>query len=115
MAAVGQRLLPCLLACSQSMATKMAIKILIMIFFSSFKGTDLSRNMLASCFMPQRRDRGAMGRRWPPWLLQPLLKNSNQGLSCTITTYFYVEKENTAHNAHQKAAMNGQINKNDNN
>ncbi len=46
---------------SQSIITRMAIKILIMIIFSSFKGTDLSRSMLANCFLPQRRDRGAMG------------------------------------------------------
>ena len=58
MAAVGRRLPPCLSASSQSVVTKMAIKILIMIFFSSFKGTDLSRNMLASCFIPQRKDWG---------------------------------------------------------
>jgi hypothetical protein len=32
-----------------------------MINFSSFKGTDLSRSMLANCFLPQRRDQGAMG------------------------------------------------------
>jgi hypothetical protein len=31
-----------------------------MINFSSFKGTDLSHSMLANCFLPQRRDRGAM-------------------------------------------------------
>ena len=63
-----------------------------MIIVSSFKGTDLSRNMLASCFMHQRRDRGAMGQQRPPWLLQPLLKISNHGLSRTIPTYSYVDK-----------------------
>ena len=86
-----------------------------MICFSSFKGTDLLRNMLANCFMPQRRDRGTMGRRQPPWLLQPLLKISYRRLSCTIPTNSYVDKENTAHNAPHRAAMNGQINTNDNN
>ena len=63
-----------------------------MIIFSSFIGTDLSRNMLASFCMPQRQDQGAMGRQQPPWLLRPLLKNSNCGLSRTIPTYSYVEK-----------------------
>ena len=111
MAAVGQGLLPCLLARSQSIVTRMAIKIFIMIFFSSFEGTDLLRNMLASCFMPQRWDRGAMGRRRPPWLLQPLLKNSNCGLSCTIPTYYYVDKREHS----PQCSMNGQINTNDNN
>ncbi len=61
---------------SQSVVTRMAIKILIIINFSSFKGTDLSRSMLANCFLPQRWDRGAMGQRQPPWLLRPLLKIS---------------------------------------
>jgi hypothetical protein len=61
-----------------SVVTRMAIniKILILIIFSSFEGTDLSRSMLANCFLPQRWDRGAMGQRRPPWLLQPLLKIS---------------------------------------
>ena len=55
---------------SQSVVTRMAIKILIMKIYSRFKGTDLSRSMLANFVMPQRRDRGAMaamGRRRPPW------------------------------------------------
>ena len=72
---------------------RMAIKILIMIIFSSFKGTDLSRYMLASGCMPQRRDRGAMGRRRTPWLLQPLLKISYCELSHTKPTYSYVDKK----------------------
>jgi hypothetical protein len=58
---VGRWRPPWLLAHSQNIVTRMAIKILIMINFSSFKGTDLSRSMLANCFLPQRRDRGAMG------------------------------------------------------
>ena len=95
MATVGRRLLPCLLASSQSVLTRMAIKILIMIFFSSFEGTDLSCNMLASCFMSQRWDWAAMGRRRPPWLLRPLLKISYCGLSRTIPTYSYVDKKST--------------------
>ena len=111
MVAVGQRLPPCLSARSQSFVTRMAIKILIMIFFSSFKGTDLSHNMLASCFMPQHRDRGTMGQHWPPWLLQPLLKKSNCGLSRTILTYSYVDKREHS----PQCSMNGQINTNDNN
>ena len=56
---------------SQSVVTRMAIKILIMKIYSRFKGTDLSRSMLANFVMPQRRDRGAMaamGRWRPPWL-----------------------------------------------
>ena len=92
MAAVGRRLPPCLSASSQSVVTKMAIKILIMIFFSSFKGTYLLRTMLANCCIPQCRDWGTMGRWWPPWLLQPLLNISYRGLSCTIPTYSYVDK-----------------------
>ena len=54
---------------SQSVV-RMAIKILKMKIISRFKGTDLSRSMLANFVMPQRRDRGAMaamGRRRPPW------------------------------------------------
>ncbi len=66
-----------------------------MIFFSSFKGTDLSRSMLANCFLPQRRDRGAMGRRQPPWLLQPLLKTSYRCLSGTMPMYSYVGTKRT--------------------
>ena len=93
MAAVGQRLPPCLPARSQSVVTRMAIEILIMIFFSSFKGTDLSCSMLANGFTPQRQDRGAMGRRPPPWLLRPLLKLSYRGLTRTIPTYSYVDKK----------------------
>jgi hypothetical protein len=58
---VGRRRPPWSSARSQSVVTRMAIKILIMIIFSSFKGTDLSCSMLASCFLPQRRVRGAMG------------------------------------------------------
>jgi hypothetical protein len=55
---------------SQSVV-RMAIKILKMKIYSRFKGTDLSRSMLANFVMPQRRDRGtmaAMGRRRLPWL-----------------------------------------------
>ena len=55
---------------SQSVVTRMAIKILIMKIYSRFKGTDLLRSMLANFVMPQRRDRGAMaamGQRRPPW------------------------------------------------
>jgi len=69
-AAVGRRRPPWSSACSQSVETRMAIKILIMKIYSSFKGTDLSRSMLANFVMPQRRGRGAMaaiGRRRPPW------------------------------------------------
>jgi hypothetical protein len=58
---VGGRRPPWSSAHSQSVVTSMAIKILIMINFSSFKGTDLSRSMLANCFLPQRWDQGAMG------------------------------------------------------
>ncbi len=95
-AAVRRWQLPWLLACSQSVVTRMAIKIWIMIFFSSFKkGTDLLRSMLANCFLPQRRDPGAMGRRRPPWLLPPLLKISYCWLSGTIPTYSYEEKKRT--------------------
>ncbi len=93
--AVGQRRLPWSSARSQSDVTRMAIKILIKIFFSIFEGTDLSRSMLANCFLPQRRDRGTMGRRRPPWLLRPLLKISYCWLSGTIPTYSYVEKKRT--------------------
>ena len=67
---LGRRRPPWLLARSQSVVTRMAIKILIMKIYSRFKGTDLSRSMLANFVMPQRRDRGAMaamGRRRPPW------------------------------------------------
>jgi len=49
----------------------MAIKMLIMKIYFRFKGTDLSRIMLAYFVMPQHRDRSAMaamGRRRPPWL-----------------------------------------------
>ncbi len=59
-AAVGQQRPPWLLARSQSVVLRLAIKILIMIIDSSFKGTDLSRSMMANCFMPQCRYRGAM-------------------------------------------------------
>jgi hypothetical protein len=59
-AAVGRRRPPLLLACSQSVVTRMAIKRLIMKIYSRFKGTDLSRSMLANFVMPQRQDRGAM-------------------------------------------------------
>ena len=59
--AVGRRRLPWSSARSQSIVTRMAIKVLIMINFSTFKGTDLLCSMLANCFLPQRRDRGAMG------------------------------------------------------
>jgi hypothetical protein len=55
---------------SQSVVTRMAIKILKLKIYSRFNGTDLSRSMLANFVMPQRRDRGAMaatGRRRPPW------------------------------------------------
>jgi hypothetical protein len=58
---VGRRRPPWSSARSQIVVTRMAIKIFIMINFSSFKCTDLSRSMLADCFLPQRRDRGAMG------------------------------------------------------
>ncbi len=58
---VGRRRPPWSLARSQSVVTRMAIKILIMINVSSFKGTDLLHSMLANCFLPQRWDRGAMG------------------------------------------------------
>jgi hypothetical protein len=92
---VGRRQLPWSLAHSHSIVTRMAIKILIMIMFSSFKGTDLLHSMLANCFLPQRRDRGAMGQRRPPWLLRPLLKISYCRLSGTIPTYSYVEKKRT--------------------
>ena len=67
---LGQRRPPWSLACSQSVVTRMAMKILIMKIYSRFKGTDLSRSMLANFVMPQRRDRGAMaamGRRRLPW------------------------------------------------
>ena len=69
---LGRRRPPWLSTRSQSVVTRMAIKILIMKIYSSFKGTDtdLSRSMLANFVMPQRRDRGAMaamGRRQPPW------------------------------------------------
>jgi hypothetical protein len=57
---VGQWRPPWLSAHSQSIVTRMSIKILIMINFSSFKGTDLSCSMLANCFLPRCRDRGAM-------------------------------------------------------
>jgi hypothetical protein len=69
-AAVGRRRPPWSSARSQSVVTRMAIKILIMKIYSRFKGTDLLRSMLANFVMPQRRDRGAMaamGRRRPPW------------------------------------------------
>ncbi len=92
---VGRQRPPWSSARSQSIVTRMAIKILIIIIFSSFKGTDLSRSMLANCFLPQRRDRGAMGWRWPPWLLQPLLKISYHWLSGRIPAYSYVEKKRT--------------------
>jgi hypothetical protein len=51
---VGRRQPPWSSECSQSVITRMAINILIMINFSSFKGT-------ANCFLPQHRDLGAMG------------------------------------------------------
>jgi hypothetical protein len=69
-AAVGRRRPPWSSARSQSVVTRMTVKISIMKIYSRFKGTDLSRSMLANFFMPQRRDRGAMaamGRRRPPW------------------------------------------------
>ena len=68
--AVGRRRPPWSLAHSQSVVTRMDIKILIMNIYSRLKGTDLSLSMLANFVMPQRRDRGAMvamGRRRPPW------------------------------------------------
>ena len=67
---LGRRRPPLLLACSQSVVTRMAIKRLIMKIYSRFKGTDLSRSILANFVMPQRRNRGAMavmGRQRPPW------------------------------------------------
>jgi hypothetical protein len=67
---LGRRRPPWSSARSQSIVTRMAIKILIMKIYSRFKGTDLSCSMLANFVLPQRRDRGAMaamGRRRPPW------------------------------------------------
>ncbi len=51
--------------------------------------------MLANCFLPRHRNRDAMGRRRPPWLLRPLLKISHRWLSGTIPAYSYVEKKRT--------------------
>ncbi len=92
---VGRRQQPWSSARSQSVVTRMAIKILMMINFSSFKGTDLLCSMLANCFLPQRRDRGAMGQQRLPWLLRPLLKISYRWLSGSIPAYSYVEKKRT--------------------
>jgi hypothetical protein len=69
-AAVGRWRPPWSSACSQSVVTRMAIKIILMKIYSRFKGTDFLCSMLANFVMPQRRDRGAMapmGRRRPPW------------------------------------------------
>jgi len=69
-AAIGQRRPPWSSARSQSVVTRMAMKILIMKIYSRFKGTDVLRSMLTNFVMPQRRERGAMaamGRRRPPW------------------------------------------------
>ncbi len=68
--AVGRRRPPWSSARSQSVVTRMAIKILVMNIYSRFNGTCLSCSMLANFVMPQRRGRGAMaamGRRRPPW------------------------------------------------
>ena len=59
-AAIGRWRPPWSSARSQSVVTRMAIKILIMKIYSRFKGTDLSHSMLANFVMPHRRDRGAM-------------------------------------------------------
>jgi hypothetical protein len=93
--AVGRRRLPWSSARSQSVITRIAIKILLMVIVSSFEGTDLLPSIMANCFLPQRRDRGAMGRRRPPWLLWLLLKISYRWLYGTIPTYSYVEKKRT--------------------
>jgi hypothetical protein len=92
---VGRRRPPLSSACSQSVVTRMAIKILLIIIFSRFTGTDLSCSMLANCFLPRQRDRGAMGWRRPPWLLRLLLKVSYHLLSGKIPGYSYAEKKRT--------------------
>jgi len=83
-AVVGRRRPPWSSACSQSIVTRMAIKILKIKIYSRFKGTDLSRSMLASFVMPQRWDRGAMAamrRRRPPWsgpIFLPIFRLANR-------------------------------------
>jgi hypothetical protein len=114
-AGVGRRRPPWSLARSQGVVTRMAIKTLIMINFSSFKGTDLSRSMLANCFLPQCRDRGAMGRRAA--MVAATSAEDFISLIVWYNTRIFLcrKKENTAHNARQRAKMNGQINIDNNN
>ncbi len=59
-AAVGRRRPPWSSVRSQSIVTRMAIKIFIIKIYSRFTVTDLSRSMLANVVMPQCWDRGAM-------------------------------------------------------
>jgi hypothetical protein len=81
----------------------MAIKILIMIIDSSFKGTDLSRR-------PGLGRHGGHG----TTAAAMVAANSAEDIVSLIVwynAYLFLcrNKENTAHNARRRAAMNGQI------